>query len=152
LEDNTVGVVYSMGPDGQDDHGLDDDLYPTTASAFRWVSAAYAREALGALGLILLWWRVFAGLAPRPRRVEALYVLLMAAPPIALGAFVVRQLGTKPGTRDLIAWSPFSQLPAAVVAVGSVALVSLVLALAVRLLGAPRAEVPPASEPREPAS
>lgn len=141
-----VMTVYSAGPDGHDQRGDGDDLYPSTrARAAAWVPAAYAPEILGSLAAVALAWALLVGRLRKGLARNLVALALMAALPSGLAGWAVHWAEKTRATKDLVPASPLAVLPVSLVAVGSVAVLATLLALALRLVG--KSEATAADEP-----
>lgn len=130
----SASVPYSMGPDGVDQGGDGDDLYPRTkVSPLVWLPAGYARELLSALALVSLWWAAWLRRFRGTLVDDVLGVAILTAVPAGLAGYAVYWALENRSTRDLVPASPLALLPTPLVAVGSVAFVVAILALALRL-------------------
>jgi hypothetical protein len=131
-------AIYSSGPNGVDEGGAGDDLYPSASAPGLALAIAYARAGLLGLAFVALVW--LAGTLSRRRGAlgEAIVILLMAVIPTVLAVSVVVWAQSARATRELIPRSPIALLPVPVVACGSVALVALMASAALRIASRPR--------------
>jgi hypothetical protein len=131
----TYYVFYSSGPNGVDEQGKGDDVYPALRTPVVVCAlVAYAPWVLGSLALIALIWFALLLVRRRRRGVEAAIVILMAALPTGLATLGIVFMERTPWLRDHIPSSPVALLPAPVVACGTVAIGALVASIALRLV------------------
>ena len=131
-------TIYSAGPDGRDDGGHGDDLFPVAHSAAVWVPISHADELVGALAVVLFWWRLW--LVPRRRGnfAELLFAVALAALPTAFAAGGVLWTREERSRKQALPPTPFVLVPQELAVVGSVAFAALVLAVGLRQVGATR--------------
>lgn len=132
-DETVMAAVYSCGPNGVDERGQADDIFPTLS---RFVPLAWLRESSLCLAALLLWWAACLRPARGSHLREAGLVVLMSAPAVALVVGLVLWANSAPYTRGLIPEGTLSVVPAPVAAAGTLVLGALSASLTLRLLGA----------------
>jgi hypothetical protein len=81
-------LIYSIGPNGIDEGGLGDDLYPDPyADALVSHAVAWAPDALLAMAALGTWWLAWARVRRRGWKAETAILLALVLPPCALTAW-----------------------------------------------------------------
>ena len=135
-------LLYSIGPNGIDEGGAGDDLYPDpSADPLVSHAVAWAPDALLAMAALAAWWLAWARVRRRSWKAEAAILVALIVPPCALTAYSLAWLPMEVFAGMISTSLVPPALSMAVAVLSSVAIFSTIGSLWVRL-GAPPSVTP----------